>query len=183
VFPFADAFDDPGSGWGKSAADSGGKDYRDGDYALWANKSGYAYWAWAPLAGQCPETFVVETTAYVFSGGSEANCGIVWGLNNENYYTFQVRADGSYVVTWYKDDKWQGQPIPVTQSAAIARDALPNTLRLVVSGDQAALEVNGVRLGTITLAMQGPYSVGVYGGSGEFVPAELRFTEFSVSVP
>ena len=86
-------------------------------------------------------------------------------------------------MSWRKDDKWQGCIVPPTRNAAIAQGDSSNTLRLVVSGDQAALEVNGVRLGTITLAMQGPYSVGVYGGSGECVPAEHRFTEFSLSVP
>jgi len=183
ICPFTDEFADPGTGWPTAVDAAGGSGYQDGKYALWLNNPNVPWWVWAPFPRRCPEAFAVEVTAARRSGGDSAEYGILWGLGNGDLYVFLVRADGSYTVRWLRGNTWQNDPIPLTRSALVLRGTAANRLRVVVSGDRAAIEVNGANLGSIPLAMKGPYWVGLFIASGEAVPAKVRFTEFSVCVP
>jgi hypothetical protein len=181
--PFIDTFSNTMGGWGNESSESSGREYRDGEYALWLAEPQQMKVCWAPLSDRCPETFAVETTAYRRFGGDDAAYGIRWGLDNDNFYVLLVRVDGSYAIRWLKDDQWQTDFVPWTRSTAVNQGTPANRLRIVVSGDRAAVEVNRVHLGIITLPMKGPYRVGIVGESGDASPIEVRSTEFMVSVP
>jgi len=185
ALPFVDNFDDRRSGWDVYRTGMGGYNYRDGEFAFWISRGGPLLWlAWSPLSEPRLETLVVEATAYALSGGDGASYGVIFGLDMANYYAFEVRADGYYRVLCHQAGESLREPATWTRAGSAASGSAADRLRVVITGDRAALEVNGLELGAISLAvLKGPYRVGICGGCEGSGPAEVRFTQFAVSIP
>jgi len=177
--PFLDDYSDA-AGWETGTGTTGGRAYRDGEFAIWCAEPFQYYYSWAPLASACSAGFQAEATAYKHSGENDAMYAIIWGPSNTNHYSFILSADGWYKVDLLMNGEWQPSPIDWAQNSRIRQGGEPNTLNVVVRDGRATLEVNGVRLGSFPLILEGPYLIGVRGDSGETAPIEVRFTEFSV---
>lgn len=180
ALPFADSFDDIGSGWGRSSSDSGGRAYRAGEYAIWLDITNRLYRAWAPLEELISGEFVVSISTRNASGVNNAESGIIWGADNDNYYALFVSADGFYRVMYIRKGVWQTDPVRWTQSLAIRQGTALNVLQVSVNNGKATIAVNEETLTSFPLEMQGPYKVGVLGASSAHAPIEIRILEFSV---
>jgi len=180
AYAFADDFDDVLSGWETQAKKDDGYDYRNREFAFWTSELSVALWSWAPMGKTRLPDFRAEATAYKATGGDDAEYGIIWGIDNRNFYVFKASADGWYTVQLLEDDEWQTPPVDWTKSDAIRQGEESNTLEVVVEDGCAALIVNGEELRFIDLAMVGPYKIGIMCGTYETVPVEVRFTRFSL---
>lgn len=180
TLPFYDDFTDAGSGWKPLETEAGGREYGEGVFRIWLSNRRKLLCGWAPLAGPCPDSFAVEVTGYKHLGADDAEYGIVWGLDSDNLYIARITADGYYTISYQRDGVWQEPLIALEYSPHILRGLLRNAIRLVVTDTQAELLVNGESLSIIDLELEGPYDVGIIGGSHDNAPVEVRFADFSV---
>jgi len=177
---FFDDFDDEESGWESSVSRWRGKGYRSGEYAFWE------YWhekyqvAWAPHDELFPEEFSAVATGYKYAGADDAEYGIIWGSDNQNFYSFRVAPDGWYRVSHKRDGDWQTSPVPWTQSADITSET---TLRVTVTEGTATLFINEKEQGSFALSMSGPWKIGLYTASQATPRIEIRFISLAVYAP
>ena len=201
---YNDDFDDPYSGWETWTDEQGGYDYRDGEFAFWTHESSVIGWSQSPGTPRYLEEFVVEASAYRYSGAAQAMYGIVWETERaeaedpprsepdraqrprdkqRQSYFFYVSTDGYYNVQLLVDGEWQTDPIGWTPSGSIAQHDGVNRLRLIVANGQATIAVNDICLASFDLGDAGPYSVRITGGPESTASVEVRFTEFVLRVP
>jgi hypothetical protein len=174
-----DTFCDASTGWYSDDAQASGSGYRDIEYALWTDEPNHVQWAWAPLSDPLGEA-TADTQAYVYRGDETVRYGIVWGLDNRNFYLFEVTSRGEYVVDLQRDGVWQERPVPWGTSAAIRGAGFYDKLRLELTGRRATVSVNGVELADFPLSMPGPYWLGVAASSDVAAPVEVRFVDFVI---
>lgn len=177
---FFDDFDDEESGWDSSLSRWRGMGYRSGEYAFWE------YWhekyqlSWAPHDGLFPEEFSAVAVGYKYAGADDAEYGIVWGQDNNTFYSFRVAPDGWYRVSEKRDGEWQSSPVPWTQCSDID---VPTTLRVTVKEGSATLFIGETEQETFSLSMSGPWKIGLYTASQATPRIEIRFVSFGVYEP
>jgi len=68
----------------------------EGDYFLWNNPPFNPYQPWS-----------IETKIRHLNGITDNGYGLIWGMNDlENYYSFELAANGYYRISMIKDNTW-----------------------------------------------------------------------------
>ena len=144
---FEDGFDRLDPTWGQADDSFYVKDGRlfilpNPDQAYYAfNNSGYY-----DIVDYCVDVIAVNAD---LSGDSYAG-QIFWGIDKDNYYSFLVTADGYAAVFRRQKGKTLSQVDWVEFSGIKTGADAVNQLRVVTSGTQAKLYVNGSEFQTIT---------------------------------
>ncbi len=175
--PFFDDFSDPASGWPISNKDTYALDYSNGTYRIEIKEDYKFVWSWPQVT--CSDCNI-QVEAWRSTGGN-SSYGIVFGLDDDGCYFFQVQPYRKEYRLLRLDDRSLVELIPYTGASAINFDTAHNSLRVKREGAQIKLYVNGQYLTTYT---DGTYTgarhVGVLGGSGPESPVWLRYDDFSV---
>jgi len=178
---FRDNFTTPDSGWWVSADDIGDTFYtEEGLYGIWLASVDAYIFSWAPNAGGFPADFVAEVDAAKVFGPDDGSYGIIWGLDNDNFYWFEVSADGWYTLNRMSDGEWDEPVIDWTESPEINLSDIPNQLRVSAFGDEISLTINGIRIDAVTATSFGPGGIGLIAGAYENPDVEVWFDNFQV---
>ena len=174
-----DRFTSAQSGWEAQQYSDASVGYAGVEYAIAIRSSDRVRWSWAPTPSAY-ENAILETAAYRHIGDNAVRYGLVWGLDNENFYLFEVTPAGEYVVDLMRNGVWLTPPVGFSASTAIRTQDLYNKLQVEIADGQATVAVNGTDLASFRLALAGPYQFGVVANSGTSVPVEVRFIDFVV---
>jgi regulation of enolase protein 1 (concanavalin A-like superfamily) len=116
----------------------------------------------------------------------KGNCGgiVFWAVDYDNYYTAQVSTDGWVSVWRLQKGKWLNQ-VPLQDFSAVRRGANQvNEIRVVTSGNKAAISINGKLLKQISgQPPEGGSEVGLIACSPNNVSAAVAFNDIVVSGP
>jgi hypothetical protein len=141
---FSDTFDDNSNGWGVFSDSDGGVTVDGGTLNIQILAEDFFFWAYPGTElSEIDMTFEARAIE-----GSESN--ISYGalchlIDNENFYIFNVTADGFYNLGKYVDDEHE-EIIDWSESSAINTGTASNTVRVVCDGSQLELYVNGETL-------------------------------------
>jgi len=174
---FTDSFEDASSGWPKGEGQSYSADYADGEYAMWV-KEGKVLVGTSAF-GAIGSNLDVSVDVRL-SGSGDGSVGLLWGLDLDNLYLFEVNSAGEYRLRHQEADEWQAEIIPWTEGSSIRPLRDGNRLRVVVLGSLAALFANGELLQAETVPSFGDVEVGLAIYSLSFGEASARFDNFRV---
>lgn len=177
---FRDNFTWEDSGWWVSEDEYGETFYYEGTYGIWQAPADSFTFSWAPSAEGFPADFAVEVDAAQSFGPDDGSYGIVWGPADDNFYWFEVSADGWYTLSRMRNGEWEEPIVNWTESPEINLGDTPNQLRVSVYGDEIYLYINGILIETLTGPNLGPGRVGLIGAAYEEPDVEVWFDNFQV---
>ena len=137
----SDDFSDPKSGWGSHSDPTGGYGYVAGTYYLENDRPEQTRWA---LAGRSFANFVLEVDTIADKVTRDESWGVVCRYqDSENFYLFEISADGYYAVNALVDGEWTTLS-DWTESAAINTGVgARNHLQVTCDGARLVFTVNG----------------------------------------
>jgi len=147
---FQDDFSSQKSGWEIEEYSDGSQGYQAREYAINIDEPNMIFWGVAPAEEGFPADFVVEVDAYKLSGPADGSYGISWGKDDDNFYLFTISADGWYVLDKQLNGEWQDAPVPLAKSPVINQESSLNHLVVIVSGALVSVAVNDVILKMVT---------------------------------
>jgi len=164
---FHDGFDDPGSHWTRYTDAECEYAYEDGRYTLAVAERGWLYWVWAPYEG-FPVVFQASVQAYSV-GWSSGGWGLLWGIDDDNFYLFRVTTNGEYAVDVMAEGVWQPSPVPLTHGAPLNQGlqaenrqlSKENEIRVEASTDLVTLWVEGTMIAQVPIPSLGPGRIGL----------------------
>ena len=171
--------------WSINANDARVWGHVEGALVLQVLAERWIAYSWAPLDELLPDEVSVSIVAHKREGSDSAEYGLIWGVDDDNYCSVTVSADGYYRVLSQKQGDWQTSLISWTQSAAINTQEGTNNLILQIVGTTATITINGYELATFEAPFAGPFKVGLVGGTFERAdpPVEIRYEEFVIKTP
>lgn len=107
---------------------------------------GFIWWSQA-LEDTFTSDFYASVDARRVSGTSEADYGLVFRHDGDNYYYFQVSDTGQYAVYLYSADEW-AELVAWTETAAIRADRA-NKVAVAGEGERFTFFINGERVGQV----------------------------------
>lgn len=145
----SDDFGDPASGWESRSDSTGGYGYADGGYYVDVKRPNQTRWV---LAGrQFGDTIIEVDAAAGENGGADASWGLICRFqDNQNFYLFEITADGYYGVSVLSGNTWSTLADWAKSSAIKTGAGLENHLRVTVDEHRLSFSVNDVRLASLT---------------------------------
>jgi hypothetical protein len=140
-----DDFQDPQSGWGSYADETGESFYQNGEYVIRVSRYG---WTWWPQYPQGLLEYEIEADARPVVG-ENVSYGLVFQFGASGGYLFVIDLDGYYNLFRILNDQW----IRITdyaESDAINQGHRTNRLKIKVKDSQISLSVNDQFLQTVT---------------------------------
>lgn len=174
-----ETFEDRSNGWEIASGSVGSVGYVDGEYEIRIDRDSWLRETWAPIE----DTFFnlrVEATGYFLADTENAEFGICWGIGPGSVYYAGIRSSGTYAIGHILDGAWQEDLVPWTESPALLAWDEPNRLEIEVEEGTVTFYANGIELISTALKMEGPYSVGLYGGTLGAAPGIVRITHYVV---
>jgi hypothetical protein len=162
---YADDFQDPDSGWDVYAEDDTQAAYSDGEYRLAVYRDNYV--AWGNPEDQVFANLAIEVDIRQVEGPLDNNFGILvrYQPDDENFYWFQISADGYYSVDLMQGGEWVGL-VDWAESAAINQGLeATNHLRVVCDQDLFSFYVNDTYLIGVSEATFSSGNVGLSVGT------------------
>jgi hypothetical protein len=162
---FADDFADPGSGWDVFDEDDTVADYADGEYSIGVYQDNYV--AWGNPEDQEFTNFEVEVDARQVEGPLDNNFGILvrYQPDDDNFYWFQISADGYYSVDMMQAGEWVGLVDWVESEVINQGIGATNHLKVVCDRNQFSLYVNGIYLTGVSDATFDSGNIGLAAGT------------------
>ncbi len=124
------------------------------------------------------DNFGAETSAGP-TGSSYAEYGIVFratsASNGFTGYVFEVSSDGRFWLSKSVNGNWEGQLLAPAASSAIKQGAEQNALRVLASGPQIKLFINGTLVGTAADTSLTSGGVGFYIAAEDAPPAAVAY--------
>jgi hypothetical protein len=176
----ADDFSDPTSGWDVYSEDDTESRYADGEYELAVYRDNYV--TWANPAGQEFTDLQVEVDARTVEGPLDNSLGILvrYQPDDDNFYWFQISADGYYSVDMLQAGEWVGL-VDWTESAAINQGlGATNHLAVTCAGDQFTFYVNDTYLTSMSDATFEAGNVGLAAGTFDEAGAVVHFDNLEI---
>jgi len=191
---YYDDFDSIFSGWDVDDGDTGSVGYRNGRYEVRITKKNWMWWAWVPNV-DIPDSFAVEVRGKDARGSSCAY-GIIWGVDNSNYYVFRISGN-QFSVKARLNGEWVRSPVDWQDSSAI-KESRDNSLRVIVDGSDVEVFINGRRCGgfemrsssdlaaydqspgTVTLGFGDSWRVGLVGTAWSNPPITILFDSIAL---
>ena len=172
-----ETFDNPSSGWEIASGPEVRVGYEDGEYEIRIERDSWLRDTWAPIEAAFTH-FTVEASGYFVAETENVEFGISWGLGQGNVYFAGIRPDGTYTIAHLLNGEWQENLVEWTFSPALRSGSELNQLQIRVEGDNVTLLANGTELTSVPLGMEGPYRVGLYGGTSGASPGIIRITGY-----
>ena len=165
---YEDDFGDPNSGWDVYDEGATWAGYRDGEYRLAIDQEEYVTWANPDLSAPLSDIEV------------EVDVRQMAGPLDDNFYWFQISADGYYSVDLMQAGEWVTL-ISWTESAAINQGlGVTNHLKVGCHGDQFAFYANDAYLTTVTDDTFPAGSIGLATGTFDEPGVDVRFDNLKV---
>jgi hypothetical protein len=120
-------------------------DYRFASGAYQISVTPPNYLAWSPLDGRY-EDGAITVDATLAAGSPETAFGLIARYQDEdNFYFYNITADGHYALDLKKAGKWSSL-LDWSQAPQIRGPGRPNRLRLELSNDRMRVYINGALL-------------------------------------
>lgn len=179
---FQDNFTDPSSGWDRVRTEEGMTDYDVDKYRIVVNARNADYWA-NPGLDFGDAVITVETLK--LSGPDDNNYGVLCRYQDrDNFYFFVISSDGYYGIGKVENGKQQLlEPEQMYPSDAILQGNQYNNLRVVCSGSQLVLTVNGELVAETEDHAFQRGDIGLMVGSFDQPGVDVLFDHFTVTVP
>jgi hypothetical protein len=177
---YQDDFADPGSGWSVYAEDDSVADYTDGEYRVGTYRDNYM--AWGNPEGLELANFEAEVDARTVEGPLDNNFGLLVRTqpDDDNFYWFQISADGYYSVDRMQAGEWIGM-VDWTESDAINQGiGATNHLKVVCDQELFSFYVNGTYLTGVTDASFSSGNIGLAVGTFDEPGAVVHFDNIVV---
>jgi hypothetical protein len=177
---YADDFGDPASGWDVFAEDDTEAAYSDGEYRLAVYRDNYV--AWGNPEDQVFADLVIEVDVRQVEGPLDNNFGILarYQPDDENFYWFQISADGYYSVDMRQSGEWIGL-VGWAESAAINQGlGVTNHLRLVCDRELFNFYVNDTYLIGVSDATFSSGNVGLSAGTFDEPGVVVHFDNLKI---
>ena len=105
-----------------------------------------------------------------------------WGLDYENYYTFDVATNGYIKVSRLQNNRWLSPVDWTLTEGVVGQGEQVNHLRVVGQGNVATVFVNGQQVAKFRgQPPQGGSLLGIYGAASTTAGATYDFTNFKVT--
>jgi hypothetical protein len=146
--PYADNFDNPGSGWKTVADPIIQVQYQDS--ALQFRIDDFDQIAWSTPKDRRFGDFTLDVDATQVEGPDDNSYGIIVRyIDDRNFYRLDISGNGYIDVLKYKAGKWIKLQ-DWAESAAIKTGAATNHLQVIAQGNQFTFKVNGQTAVTFT---------------------------------
>lgn len=156
--PYADAFDDPNSGWQTLSDLSADVKYDAGTLRILVKQENLTQWS---TAGKRFKDATFQVSAQPNGGPTDNGFGVMFRVQDrKNFYHFEVSSDGywrSGIVTdgaWANWDDWQPHP-------AIKAGGEPNVLKVSMTGPKFTFFINDQPVATKEDATYAEGDIGV----------------------
>lgn len=145
---FSDDFSDAASGWYEGKIPQGDFAYHSGTYHIRVDEVDTFLWT---NNGNRYENTHISVDAQPLAAGSAGYYGLLCRIQDEqNFYYFVVRSDGSYTIGKYKNGELQSLiPAGWLRDEAIQPENGVNSLEVDCTGHSLRLAVNGIMLETV----------------------------------
>ncbi len=146
--PYADNFDNPGSGWKTVNDPIIQVQYQDS--ALHFRIDDLDQIAWSTPKGRRFGDFTLDVDATQVEGPDDNSYGVIMRyVDDRNFYRMDISGNGYIDVLKYKAGKWIKLQ-DWTESTAIKTGAAANHLQVIAKGNQFTFKVNGQTVATFT---------------------------------
>lgn len=144
-----DDFSDPDSGWLATSEDDKGGSYANGEYVVWADKTGTKMAELLKL-GELSD-FVFEIDSKKVSGEKGSFCFVFYRMHEySDWYAFGITDDSEYSVVKYEAGQATAMLKNWTRSGYIKGGNATNRFKVACIGTQTNVYVNGYKLATVT---------------------------------
>ena len=145
---YEDDFSDPKSGAVAQSTPQGESYYEDGEFHGVLNMWNWSSWQYRRNAGRFKD-FIIEEDIRLVSGPQNSSYGLIFRVqDDDNFYRFQVSANGSYVIGARLNGQWVDMPRWM-MSEYVEKGYSTNHLKAVCRGTQIEVYVNGHHLTTV----------------------------------
>jgi hypothetical protein len=145
---YEDDYSDPSSGLFERSTSQGESYYKDGEFHGVVKMWDWSSWQYRRSAGRFKD-FIMEEDIRLVSGLKDSNYGLIFRCqDDDNFYRFQVSANGSYVIGARLDGKWIDM-LQWMPSEYIEKGYSTNHLKVICNGTQIEAYVNGHYLNTV----------------------------------
>ena len=186
---FQDDFSDPASGWDRFSDVDGLTDYENGAYRIYVDKTEFTFWANPGLGETLPSDVRVAVDATKVGGPDFNDFGTICRYSgtgsSPNFYEFLISSDGYAGIVLVTEGSQQvisndGQLQPFD---AIRQGNATNRIQAECFGSLLTLSVNGIVLTSVTDATLASGDVGLLASTYEEAGVDIRFDNFSVTIP
>jgi hypothetical protein len=179
---FQDDFSNPSSGWNQVNAPNGATDYADGMYRIWVNETNLDVWA---RPGLDFANVRIEVDALKVGGDRNNRFGVICRLTGANsFYIFLISSDGYYGIGKVINGQfWLLNAEKLQASPAIQPGSALNHIRADCAGSSLALVVNNQKLAEAQDGELQSGDIGLFAGTYATPGVDIRFDNFSASVP
>ena len=172
---YSDDFSNPASGWPIGDSSTRSMGYLNGEYRILVKPADYISWTWGDF-GASDYRLEVDGRA---AGHSDGAVSLAFGGTAEGFYLFEV-SQGHFALSRIERGPWiWSSLIGWTSSAAIHTGTQANRLKVVRSGPNITLYINGTQVGS---TWDGTYTGTWLGMESEAFSANFdgRFDNFVV---
>ncbi|MEW5958527.1 MAG: family 16 glycoside hydrolase [Chloroflexota bacterium] len=125
--------------WEQRQDDEHSKRYKNGQYIIAVEATGYSFWS---VAGETFADFILEVDTVQRRGPEDNDYGVILRRQDDaNFYSFEISGDGYYIFTKLVDDELL-EIIPWQESQAIRRGDRTNRLRVEAVGPNFTFYIN-----------------------------------------
>ena len=179
---FQDGFDDARQGWTLSDNNQAGIAISGGQLRIAVHQPDSL--AWSVASGKTFGDLILDVDATPLDGPDDNDYGVIARhVDDENFYRFEISADGYYNVQKRLKGKWEKLAPDWTPSEAIHKGKATNHLRVVCRGASMTFFVNQTQLIQITDASFARGAVGVLAGTLSQPGVQVAFDNLQVSKP
>ena len=138
--------------------------------------------AWSVAAGKTFGDFTLDVDAAPLAGPNDNDYGvIVRRVDDDNFYRFEISADGYFNIQKRQKGQWQKLAADWTESSAIRKGTTTNHLRVICAGRTLTFFVNQVQVAQVTDNAFARGEVGVLAGTLAAPGVQVAFDNFQVS--
>jgi len=138
--------------------------------------------AWSVAAGKTFGDFTLDVDATSLAGPNDNDYGvIVRRVDDDNFYRFEISADGYFNIQKRQKGQWQKLAADWTESSAIRKGTTTNHLRVICAGRTLTFFVNQVQVAQVTDNAFARGEVGVLAGTLAAPGVQVAFDNFQVS--
>ncbi|MBU0491139.1 MAG: DUF1080 domain-containing protein [Chloroflexi bacterium] len=179
--PFTDDFSQDTGAWDLTTGDRGKTYIADGQLHAEVAQAQSIVWAWAK--DHTWADMVVEVDTQQVAGPDSNDYGIMFRYQDkQNFYRFVISGEGRYLVSKYVQGQW-GVLVDWQASAAIAKGAAANHLKVIAQGDTFEFYANDTKLGTVTDGDLDAGTVGLEAGTYDEGNLHVTFDNIRVGPP
>lgn len=178
--PLYESFDDAHNGWTLVQSKQADIAISSGQLRITVKQPDSL--AWSVAAGKTFDDFALDVDATPLAGPDDDDYGvIVRHVDDDNFYRFEISADGFYNVQKRQKGKWEKLIADWTESEAIHKGKVTNHLRVACTGRTMTFYVNQVKLFQVTDDSFKRGAVGLFAGTLVEPGVQVAFDDLQLS--